>query len=165
MVGHTTKFWPMKSKRKPMENFLEEFFLPCEKCNGRSPVFIPLWVESHEELVTVCSCCYIVTVWTWQRDLQKSWPRAWHCWGAKQTLTPPPLNLCCAKWLNVVILIHFEPEQIQRAIRLNLSGMEYKGKASKRRWLTLAHQLFRENGAHMCFWQNDKWWHFYGLIL
>ena len=118
----------------------------------------------------VWSCYYIVTVWTWQRDLTKILTQSLDVVEDLSKLwNHPPSDLCCAKWLNVVI-----PNSLRAGIDSEGRQAEpewdgVSGKTSKRRWLTLAHQLFRENGAHIYFGKmtddDTLWTHFLESLL
>lgn len=128
-----------------------------------SSTFIPLWVESHEELL--CAAAVILSLYGHGRetyknpdpelDIAEELSKLWH---------HPPSDLCCAKWLNVVIPNSLRARTDSEGHQAEPEWVGVSGKASKRRWLTLAHQLFRENGAHVYFGNmtsdDTLWTHF-----
>lgn len=169
MIGHTTKFWPMKSKRKPMENFLEEFLLPWKKCNGRSSVLLSHFESSHMRRCCVELLLYhhctdmaerLTKILTQSLDIVEELSKLWN---------HPPSDLCCAKWLNVVIPNSLRAGTDSEGHQAEPEWDGVSGKTSKRGWLTLAHQLFRENGAHIYFGKTTNgdtlWTHFLESLL
>lgn len=133
-----------------------------------SSPFIPLWVESHEEML--CGAAVILSLYGHSRETYKNPdPDPWHCWGAKRTLKPPTFRSLLCKVIKCCIPNSLRAGTDSEGHQAEPEWDGVSGKASKRRWLTLAHQLFRENGAHIYFGKmtNDDtlWTHFIELLL
>lgn len=88
-------------------------------------------------------------------DIAEELSKPWH---------HPPSNLCCAKWLNVVISKFTRARTDSAGHQAEPGGMEYQERLLRGGDLHSRSSALQENGAYICFWANDKIY-FYGFQL